>query len=47
MSRPAWPPSHSARLEIIHQAEGNPLAIIEFSRAVVRSGTIEIHSDSS
>lgn len=32
-------PSHSARLEIIHQAEGNPLAIIEFSRAVARSGT--------
>nr|WP_296769297.1 LuxR family transcriptional regulator [Rhodococcus sp. (in: high G+C Gram-positive bacteria)] len=32
-------PSHSARLEIIHQAEGNPLAIVEFSRAVARSGT--------
>ncbi|WP_072805932.1 AAA family ATPase [Rhodococcoides yunnanense] len=30
--------SHAARLEIIHQAEGNPLAIVEFSRAVAKSG---------
>lgn len=38
LDRQPTTPSRSARLEIIRQAEGNPLAIIEFSRAVVRSG---------
>ncbi|OZF04843.1 helix-turn-helix transcriptional regulator [Rhodococcoides fascians] len=38
LDRQPMTPSRSARLEIIRQAEGNPLAIIEFSRAVVRSG---------
>lgn len=32
-------PSDAARLDIIFQAEGNPLALIEFGRAVARSGS--------